>query len=408
MTPSKRRPSLLLLVELAARDLWHDRKVSLCIVASLVAVIAPLLLLFGLKHGVVSQLNNELLSDPRNLEVRMLGNYNLAGDWFEQVRNQPGVGFVIPLTRSLNTTADLMRDNQHFVANAEVIPSASGDPLIGTLPAPATQQQVLLSASAASKLGVKSGDQMRLLVLRKLQGNNERGDYAVTVGGVLEHNLFTRPAVLVHLDLLVAMENFRDGYAVPQFGFDSGTPAPVRERYARARIYAQGLDDVATIAARLEGERIESSTRAAEIESVKAISHVLGLIFAVIAWTAVIGCVASLIGAFLANIDRKRKDLALLRLLGFQRSAAGLYIMVQAALLTCLAFALGYGAYLIGSSVFNSALGNNLVGDGFVCKLENIHILLAFASALLLAILVAAVGGFRAIHIQPAESLRDL
>mgnify|MGYP000415461255 CR=1 FL=1 len=408
MTPSKRRPSLLLLVELAARDLWHDRKVSLCIVASLVAVIAPLLLLFGLKHGVVSQLNNDLLSDPRNLEVRMLGNYNLASDWFEQVRSQPGVGFVIPLTRSLNTTADLMRDNQHFVANAEVIPSAGGDPLIGTLPAPATQQQVLLSASAASKLGVKSGDQMRLLVLRKLQGNNERGEYAVTVSGVLEHNLFTRPAVLVHLDLLVAMENFRDGYAVPQFGFDSGTPAPVRERYARARIYAQALDDVAAIAARLEGERIESSTRAAEIESVKAISHVLGLIFAVIAWTAVIGCVASLVGAFLANIDRKRKDLALLRLLGFQRSAAGLYIMVQAALLTCLAFVLGYGAYLIGSNVFNSALGNNLAGDGFVCKLENIHILLAFASALLLAILVAAVGGFRAIHIQPAESLRDL
>lgn len=408
MTKADKRPGLALLVELAARDLWHDRKVSLCIVASLVAVIAPLLLLFGLKYGVVSQLNNELLSDPRNLEVRMLGNYNLDSQWFEQLRAQPGVGFVVPLTRSLNTTADLMRDNQHFVANAEVIPSASGDPLIGALPAPAAQDQVLLSASAADKLGVKVGDQLRLLVLRKLDGNNERGNYSVTVGGVLEHSLFTRPAVLVHLDLLVAMENFRDGYAEPQFGFDSGKPAPVRERFARARIYAQGLDDVAPIAKWLDGERIESSTRAAEIESVKAISHVLGLIFAVIAWTAVVGCVASLVGAFLANIDRKRKDLALLRLLGFQRSAAGLYIMIQAALLTCLAFALGFGAYLIGSSVFNHALGSNLAGDGFVCKLETIHILLAFASALLLAIVVAAVGGFRAIHIQPAESLRDL
>ena len=36
------RPRLRLLIELAARDLWHDRKVSLCIVASLVAVIALL------------------------------------------------------------------------------------------------------------------------------------------------------------------------------------------------------------------------------------------------------------------------------------------------------------------------------------------------------------------------------
>ena len=71
---------LALLVRLSLADLWHDRKVSFCIAASLVAVIAPLLLLFGLKHGVVSQLQNELLSDPRNLEVKMLssGNYDTA------------------------------------------------------------------------------------------------------------------------------------------------------------------------------------------------------------------------------------------------------------------------------------------------------------------------------------------
>lgn len=84
-----------LLGSLAIEDLWHDRKVSFCIAASLVAVIAPLLLLFGLKHGVVSQLQSELLSDPRNLEVKMLssGNYDTA--WIEDVRQQPEV--VLPL-----------------------------------------------------------------------------------------------------------------------------------------------------------------------------------------------------------------------------------------------------------------------------------------------------------------------
>ncbi|MCU1719267.1 ABC transporter permease [Pseudomonas sp. 5P_3.1_Bac2] len=403
-----RRPGLALLIELAGRDLWHDRKVSLCIVASLVAVIAPLLLLFGLKYGVVSQLNQQLQSDPRNLEVRMLGNYDLNEDWFARLRQQPGVGFVIPLTRSLNTTADLQRDSQHYVANAEVIPTGNGDPLLAALPAPASLEQVVLSASAASKLGVQVGDSLRLLVLRKLEGSNQRGEVAVNVAAILPHSSFTRPAVLVQLDLLVAMENFRDGFAVPLLGFSTGNEAPVRSRYARARIYANGLDEVAPIAQWLDGEHIESSTQAREIEAVKAISRVLGLIFAVIAWTALIGCAASLVGAFLANIDRKRKDLALLRLLGFQRSAAALYIVTQAALLTVLAFALGYGAYLIGSSVFNQALGTNLADNGFVCKLEPIHILLALAGAMLLSMLVAAIGGFRAIHIQPAESLRGL
>ncbi|MBB3103013.1 ABC transporter permease [Azomonas macrocytogenes] len=410
MTQPETRARRRLLIELAARDLWHDRKVSLCIVASLVAVIAPLLLLFGLKYGVVSQLQQELLNDPRNLEIRVLGNYDLDRAWFEQLAARTDVGFVMPLTRSLNTQADLMRDNQRFVANAEVIPTGAGDPLLGgTLAAPTAIDQVLLSASAARKLEVKAGDRFRLLVLRKLDGENENGHLDVTVAGVLADTVFPRPAVLVSLDFLVAMENFRDGFAVPMLGFTTGKPLEKpRDRYARARIYARGLDDVAPIAAWLEQANIETNTRARDIESVKAISRVLGLIFAVIAWTAVAGCVASLAGAFLANIDRKRKDLALLRLLGFRRGATGFYVIVQAALLTCLAFGLGYAAYFVGSLIFNAALGANLADNAFVCRLENIHILLAFASALLIAMLVAGVGGFRAIHIQPAESLRDL
>ncbi|SEI44395.1 putative ABC transport system permease protein [Azotobacter beijerinckii] len=402
------RPGWRLLAALATRDLWHDRKVSLCIVASLVAVIAPLLLLFGLKHGVVSQLRGELLDDPRNLEIRLLGNHDLDRAWFARLAAQPGVGFVMPLTRSLNAQADLMVDNQRFVADAEVIPSGPGDPLLGAQLAPPDGDRVLLSASAARKLEASGGERLRLLVLRKLDGNSERGQREVTVAGVLPETAFPRPALLVSLDLLVAMEDFRDGFAVPALGFASGRPAPPRERYARARVYANGLDAVAPVAGWLEGERIETSTRLREIESVKAVDRVLGLIFAVIAWTAAIGCVASLAGAFLANIDRKRRDLALLRLLGFRRAAVGAYVVVQAVLLTCLAFGVGYAAYLAGSTVFNRALGANLAADAFVCRLENLHILLAFASALLIASLVAALGGYRAIHIQPAESLRDL
>lgn len=92
-----------LLMQLSVADLWHDRKVSLCMAASLMAVIAPLLLLFGLKHGVVSQLQQELLSDPRNLEVKMLSSSHYDLDWLERLRQRPEVGFAIGQTRSLNT-----------------------------------------------------------------------------------------------------------------------------------------------------------------------------------------------------------------------------------------------------------------------------------------------------------------
>lgn len=403
-------PRWRLLVELAGRDLWFDRKVSLCIVASIIAVIAPLLLLFGLKNGVVTQLRDNLLSDPRNLEIRMLGNGNLDQPWIDALKAQPATGFVMPLTRSLNTQADLVKDSQHFAADAEIIPSAAGDPLLqGKVAPPQSAQDLVLSAAAAKKLQAKPGDTLQLVVVRKLDGNNERGRVTLTVSGVLDETAFGRPAALVTLDLLLAMEQFRDGAKMPAFGLDTGTAATqTQPRFARARIYAKSLDDVAPLADWLQQRNIEVSTRARDIESVKAIDRVLSLIFAVIAWTAVIGCIASLIGAFLANIDRKRKDLALLRLLGFRRGYVGAYVMVQAALLTGIAFVVGYLAYLAGSSVFNRALGTNLADGAFVCHLENSHIALAFVSALLIATLVAGIGGFRAIHIQPAESLREI
>ncbi|WP_240559208.1 hypothetical protein [Pectobacterium brasiliense] len=58
---------------------------TLCIVFSLIAVIAPLLLLFGLKNGIVNQLRHDLLDDPRTREVRMTGNGNYDLAWLEQL-----------------------------------------------------------------------------------------------------------------------------------------------------------------------------------------------------------------------------------------------------------------------------------------------------------------------------------
>ncbi|CBL44094.1 abc transporter, permease protein [gamma proteobacterium HdN1] len=412
---SSKQSQWTLLCKLAAQDLWFDRKVSLCIIAALVAVIAPLLLLFGLKYGIVSQLRSELLSDVRNLELRMLGNGDYDNVWVDRLRSQPLVGFTIPLTRSLNTEADLIRDPRRFVESAEIIPSAEGDPLLQAsitapeLLAPTALGDVVLSASAARKLDAIVGDTLRLRVLRKRDGVDERGELTLTVKGILPESRFSRPAALVSLELLIALEDFRDGRKVSALGFDTGDEtASAARHYARARIYARNLDDVAPLAEWLKSQNVEVITRAREIESVQAIDRVFSLVFSVIAWTAVIGGVASLIGAFLANIDRKRKDFALLRLLGLGKWAVGFYILIQAVLLTGFAFGIAGLAYFAGSTVFNHALGANLAEGNYVCRLELSHLVLAFALSLLAACLVSGIGGYRAIRIQPAESLREI
>lgn len=405
-----RKPKhVLLLVRLALADLWHDRKVSLCIAASLVAVIAPLLLLFGLKHGVVSQLQKELLNDPRNLEIKLLssGNYNTA--WLDELQQREETGFALGMTRSLNTQADLLGGKRRFVENAEVIPTAANDPLLKLPQSALTTGQVILSARAAERLEASAGDEIRLRVSRRLQGSNELAELPLLVTAVIPAAQFARPAAFVHPRVLMQLERFRDGYQSPELGIDSGKPQQdLTPRYARARLYARDIDSVASLERWLNAQNIETASRLADIESVKSISHVLGTIFGVIAAAALLGCIASLVGAFLANIDRKRRSLSLLRLLGFELTEVAGYIVLQAILLALLGYLGGLACYGLGSKLFDYLLGSNSATGAFICHITAEHALLALLLALLVASSVATIGALRAIGIQPAESLREL
>ena len=46
---------------MALRDYWHERALSLCAVLALATVLAPLLILFGVRNGVISNLQERLL-----------------------------------------------------------------------------------------------------------------------------------------------------------------------------------------------------------------------------------------------------------------------------------------------------------------------------------------------------------
>ena len=390
------------------QDLWHDRSVSFCIISSLIAVIAPLLLMFGLRYGVVSQLQQDLARDPRNLEIRMVSSGHYSAEWIAALRQKSEVGFAIGQTRSLNTQADLLKDMSHFIENAEVIPTVQGDPLLGTLQL-GSEDEVILSAEAARRLAVSAGETIRLRVMRQLEDRREWGERTLTVGAILAPTYFNRPALFVQQSLLLALESFRDGYRIPMLGISTGQPLTDKPPiFARARLYANSIDQVAALDLWLKQQRIETVSRLADIENIKSINRVLSLIFNVIAGTALIGCVASLIGAFLANVDRKRKHIAVLRLLGFTSPAVGLYIILQGVILTLLAYGGGLLLYLSGSALFNRTLASSQSTEQMICRITPLHSLLALLLALTVAILVAIIGARRAIAIQPAESLREL
>lgn len=403
------KPSRWVLMDLSCRDLWHDKKISLCMVAAVISVVAPLLLLFGLKQGVVSQMRDALARQPGNLEIRMIGTQELTDAWFESMRRDPRVGYLVPMTRALNTVADLRSSDRTLIPDVELLPSGRGDPLLFGQPEPLGDDQIWLSSAAAQRLSATTGGSLQLIVSRRRDGQLERLIVPVKVQGILEPAAFSRPAALITLNLLTALEDFRDGATHPEPGiYRFGTTATSRTHYPRARLYARSIDDVPGLALDLQKRRIDTVSRLAEIQAMQAVDRLLGLVFGVIAWLGVAGCAASLMGAFAANIDRKRRDLALLRLIGYGRRALLGYVAAQAVVIATVGFGIGAALYAGGSYFFDSVLGRALPDSQYVSQLGGLQALLAFCLALSVALIVSLLSGWMAMRVEPSESMRHV
>ncbi|MGN0909368.1 MAG: hypothetical protein ACI4NA_07075, partial [Succinivibrio sp.] len=75
-----------MILKLALSDLKCDRLMSVCAAAAMTAVIAPLLLLFSLRYGIITSLEENLRNSPANLEIKMLSGYELDSGFFRQMR----------------------------------------------------------------------------------------------------------------------------------------------------------------------------------------------------------------------------------------------------------------------------------------------------------------------------------
>ena len=256
---------------------------------------------------------------------------------------------------------------------------------------------------------MRAGDRLTGRVFRRLDNRPQTLVLPLIVGGIIPETAFGRDAAFVSLDLLVAAEDYRDGAAVPALGVTEGTDAaasPASRAFASARIYARSLDDVAPLATWVRDQGYEVSTRAKEIETVKALDRVLAFIFLVLASIGVGGYLFSLAASLWANVDRKRREIALLRLVGLGTGPVIGFPVAQAVLVAVAGIALSTVLYLIVAAAFNATFIDQLGRDEFVCRLSFRDGAIAAVLTVLFAVAAAMVGGYRAAKIDPAEGLR--
>ncbi|WP_298031067.1 FtsX-like permease family protein [uncultured Desulfovibrio sp.] len=427
---------------LALKDYAHEGMLSACAVLGLAAVLTPLLVLYGVKFGVVQTLTDRLREDPRNLEISPVTSGRYTREYLARLAAHPDVSFVLPRTRSIAATMDLSRGEgttrKTLVASLE--PTAPGDPLLARyhstvpdMPVPDSNRAnganstdesapplaligVALSTTAAEKLDARQGDMLLGRVERRYQGRVQNARVNLRVTAVLPLPAQQKDVAYVPLPLLEAIEDYRDGRAVPEMdalngrsGEWTGEPRPEGPRiYPGFRLYARDLETVGTLRRGFARQKLDVYTHAEEIEQVTTLAQTLNLIFGMICAAAAAGFLASTASSALAGVKRKERILGLLRLTGFATSALILFPLAQTLLTALLGTAVAAAVYAVAAAVINSLFSAGLSGMEQVCRLPPEHFLLAFAMVAGLSLLAALGPALRAARVEPSEVIRDV
>ncbi len=397
---------------LAWADLCHDRLVSLCQVVLVVAVTAPLLLLFALKNGVATSLIEELERNPETLRLRPIGSYRLGPESFTALAARPESGFLVPATRPIAAQIYLRRAGEGRTAplvDAQMLPTAEGDPLaVGGAPLADANGGIALSAKAARELAVATGDRLIGRIERSRDGRPEAVELPLEVRRVLPERLDSSTTAFVDLSLLVAAERYRDGFAVPAFAAEGDRPWEEMTEFASFRLYARELTDVAPLAEHLRGLGVEVKTEAAQIEAVLALDRNLDAVLAMIGAVAGLGLIGALLASMVAGVERKRRSLAALALLGLERGWLSLFPVAQALMIASAGAAASLALYVAAAAVVNRYFGPTGAAGAAAARLTPMQTAAALAIAVVVPLLPAFAAARAVTRIEPAEALREL
>lgn len=395
---------MILAARIALASLWHERIHLFCNVAILAGALVPLLVLFGVKSGIYRALLDDLLRDPNLLHVTTQGDNAFSEDDRAEIAGWPEAAFVALKTRAISDNALIQRPGGDRVAQATLVPSGPGDPLLSD-GAKVSEGQVAVSRRLSEQLTIENGAGIRIVAR-----SEQRGPLLLdaTVVDILKPDEMKGYAVLmtpVEMDLI---EAYYDGYALPDFGLAEGRPLAERTTsFEGLRLYARGLRDVASLEARIQDRfGVRTHSRALDIEGVLALGRNLDLAFLLIASTAVVGLGAALLFSFWAEVDRKRRVLATLMLVGLRRREIALVPLVQAFAIGVAgilgAFVLFWAAAFIADAMF----ADRMPGGKSVIELSALAALFAVLLPLLIVLTAALFAVRTALGIDPAITLR--
>ena len=396
----------MMILQLALKALNFEKLYSFCLIASLCSVIAPLLLLFSLRFGIITNLEENLKQDPSNLEIKFMSGYKLGDEFFESLKENPHVQFVLPLTRSLSVTTSVFA-NGKLIDRIDAMPTAKNDPLV--LRSGITQDlglnEVFMSKSLAEDLKLKVGDSLKLKISRKLNDVNENSVQTFTLKGIIDSRYLQLRKILINFDTLVYMEDYRDGFNPPVFS-DGSKLNQARDSFAKARLYVKTLDDVEPMSKMLR-QSYSITDSSDQIEKLNKITSILNFVFTAIALVSVVGGLLAATGLIFTNLKRRLQGFALLKLTGISNSKCIEQVVVENLILSLCAYVLSLLLFMVGMIWFNTSFAADLKIGTDVSLISTTHVLFGLlATVLSCAAISYGIAKILLSKINIADSLR--
>ena len=385
--------------------LFRERVMLLFTVVSLAAALGPLLILYGLKFGVISGLMETLQRDPRNREIIFRGNYTLEASALERLRVLPGVAFVIGAPRTIAARMIFEKEGGSVTAPAGVVPTGYDDPLLEGRAA-LKDSEVVLSAALGRRLNVRTGQKIIASNTRRSGGAEDAFELKLDVVEVLPASVFDGERALLTSKMLERLEAFLDGYAVP--GVPAGLALETRpQRFETVRLYAQRLEDVAAIddAATAQGYTVVS--KGAEVRAILSLNRNLALVFTGLAVIASIGYAISLAASLASNFEQNRRHIGLLRLCGASRLAVLSWPLLQGLAIASTGFLVALLTYFGFAFALNTWFADEFLKGRDICRLEPTHLAFALACSFSVVLVVVARISIQISSISPSEALRQ-
>lgn len=378
-----------MLIKLALRHLFFERMMTVCQIAALACIMAPLLLLFSLRFGILTELQHRLMNDPKVLSLTLDMSYRLDHTFFDHLAARPEVGFVVPQITALNALVDLKFPGTAL--RVSVLPTKPGDPVVLSsnisYEQPLGEDEAFISYDLAQVRGLKVGDIVTMVVARTQNGVRESVRTSLKIRGIVEERFVNDDCLLLNLDLVNAIDDYRNGFN-PALLSD-GSKLNERPRlYAKFRLYAKDLASVIPLYYYLVNQHLNVSSKVREIQNLQAVTHVLNFIYGVIALVSVLGGALALTGLILSALRASKRNFVLLRLMG--QGSRGIYgvVMVEGVIIATVGFALALTLYSIGAGIFNTYFGTTLSG-AMISELTLGHMALFYGATLALVLLIA-------------------